>query len=62
MEAFNGKDVDPLAWTAFRIVFMDAEGEHLGDQSGAQAGGTEENMGIAIAYMVGRFLQRDAAV
>lgn len=33
MEAFNGEDVDPLARTAFRIVFMDAKGEHLGDQA-----------------------------
>ena len=29
MEAFNGEDVDPLARTAFRIVFMDAKGEHI---------------------------------
>ncbi|GEM_PF-3405618 len=56
MEAFNGEDVDPLARTAFRIVFMDAKGEHLGDQGGAQTGGTEENMGIAITYMVRCFL------
>ena len=55
MEAFNGEDVNLLARIAFRIVFMNAKGKHFWDQSGAQTGGTEENMSVAVTYMVGCF-------
>ena len=53
LKVFYGKDVDVLVRVALGIVLVNPQRQHFGDQSGAQARRTQENMRITVADMVG---------
>ena len=62
VKIFHRENVDFTGRFTFFIVLSDPQGQHSGNQSGAETGGAQENVGVTVTDVVGRPLQADSMV